>query len=229
MTQRRPAMPVSVTRGFTLIELLIAMTLLALMTLVLVEALQLATRTWRGGDGARVETADDAIVRDWLRRTITEAQPVMVRGEDDRFALAFRGEPGALRFVAPLPAHLAGGGLSWIALGIADTTADKKLVLGHGLFHPDVAADATLGQRVLLEGIDSVRFGYFGSKRPNDAGAWHDAWVDVDHLPTLVRIQITFAAGGRRPWTPLTIVPMADASRPAAYRAIVAAAGAQGK
>ena len=214
--------------GFTLVELLIAMTLLVLIVLILFDALNLASRAWDDNDFAEGRVSETTMTREWIRRQLTQAQPITLNAEIGRSELAFDGEPAAVTFIGSIPAHLGGGGLSWIRLRLEDSADGRQLVMDRERYQPDLEPDLEPepGQapRVLIEDIATARFGYFGSLTPEEPAAWHDQWTEVGYLPSLLRLELQFSPARDQPWPILIAAPMIDGSRRAEHGSLVAAA-----
>ena len=102
-------------RGFTLLELVIALTLLALMASVLYGALGFAGRSWEGGEAKAEATAGMRLSHGFLRTQLEAQHPLRMR-KIPEFPLLFTGTREELRFAAPLPARITGGGIWYYRL-----------------------------------------------------------------------------------------------------------------
>lgn len=204
--------------GLTLIELLIAITITGMMMAVLLQSFQLASRAWNDRSLSDDGVTETAITRDWIRRELRQAQPMMITAEDDSRALAFEGESEAVTFVATLPAHLGGGGLYWIELRIIEAGSGRQLAVETELFHPDVARSSSKDSRILIESIESARFEYYGSVARDEPPSWHDSWTEMDYLPSLVRLTIEGTGENSGAWPAMVGALMIDGARPAEHR-----------
>lgn len=177
--------------GFTLIETLIALVLLSVMFAILFSGLRMGASSWDAAQNRVEESTEWAIAARFLQRQLAYARQV------DRFdppegepALAFRGQSDHLRFVAPLPAHLGGGGLHWIELR-QDPGAGLRF--DHGLFHPDTSdpgGPRDPETRVLLVDVERLRVRYYGRPAESEGYTWSDTWSE-DELPHLVALILT--------------------------------------
>ena len=208
-------------RGLTLIELLVAMTLLSMITTIVLGAIRFASQAWNEQGLADDSVADIATVRDWIRHALTEARPMTVNDEDDEPRLAFAGRDSEVAFVAPVPAHLGGSGVSWIEITTADTANGRQLVMSRRSFFPVDESDFQADERVLIEHIESVRFQYFGARAPDEPAAWHDSWLEMDYLPLLVSLSILPAGDDRMFWPSIVAAPMTDGTRPVNLRSML--------
>lgn len=195
--------------GFTLIETLIALVLLSLMLTILFSGLRLGAGSWDAAQRQVEESTEWAIAARFLQRQLGMAMPVQLFermvGEQH---LAFRGEPHRIRFVAPLPSYLGGGGVQWVSLFLGSTEQGDGLLLSHRLYHPDTFVDVDhqdAEATLLLPGVTGVTLRYYGHRRDDDAPDWFDTWEE-EHLPWLVSLQLrrqnghetTLAAGLRQ-------------------------------
>lgn len=181
--------------GFTLMETLIALVLLGVMFTILLSGLRLGASSWDAAQNRVEESTEWAIAARFLQRQIGYARQVeRFDPPADEPALAFRGASDEVAFVAPLPAHLGGGGLSWIHLYVE---RGSGLMLRHGLFHPDTAGPDGPHDpetRRLLEEVEALRVRYYGRTPDTEGYAWHDTW-SADELPYLVALTLTRTDG----------------------------------
>jgi general secretion pathway protein J len=199
--------------GFTLLELLIALTLLAVTTSLLVNAIGSARQALRIVD-RRVAHATVPAVQSVLRRLLTESRPgldMTQKAEADR---AFAGEPGKMGFVSSFVPQGQYGGL-WryeIALD-ADAGASRPgaVVLTQHLVRPASSAAAAPLRTVVIDGVAALRLRYFGAPDEDSTPQWHDSWRDPRRLPRLVSLDVTFAQTDGHEWTPLVVsLPLAE-------------------
>ena len=188
--------------GFTLIELVIAVTLLAMVSVMLFGGLRFGARAWE--TGARTIERNIAIegVQDLLRRTLNEAVPADPSGPFLEPMLA--GEADGLRFVAPVPQHSASGGLARYALG---RNGKGSLVLTWAPYRPDSRAEAPSSEpALLLERTEELVLSYFGAAEAGARPDWHDSWTSAEAMPLLIRIAVALPEKGQR-WPELVIAP----------------------
>ena len=216
MTAQRPAPSGKGQQGFTLVELMIGLTLTVFIVTALFGGLRLATRVWETHGTQNMEVNEIRLARDWLRRYLEQAHPVLIEEQPGERVVAFTGARDYIRFVAPLPAHLGGGGLDWITLSVLDTGDHRGLNVEHRLFHPEPlnpVSDGVVERRVLLNELTDLKFGFYGirdaGEGSEDPPAWHEDWVDQETLPTRISVSAEFSGRPRR-WPPLIVVPMID-------------------
>jgi general secretion pathway protein J len=196
--------------GFTLIELLVALTLLALMSTVLFGALGFAGRSWEGGEAKAEASASMRLSEQFLRTQLESMHPLRMRKVAE-FPLLFGGTQEELRYAAPLPARISGGGIWYYRLALASDGERSRLVLERMV--PDVDAEDLPefnepDRSILADDIASLKIGYYG----REAGAaqtvaptWRDAWDDRNRLPLLVRIEVVPRRGPA--WPVLLVAP----------------------
>ncbi len=200
MRRERPTLP-SPVQGYTLVELLIAITLFALLSVMLFGGLRLGTRAAEGGTARLERSAELAVVTNFLRRQLADAQPLPITTSSGQTAIAFTGEPDNVEFVGLPPAHLALGGWHILHLGMERQEGRGRVMLRWRVIEAsDEGLTATAAQSsVLLDNVKTAEFGYFGSYAGNERPEWHDRWQGIGHLPFLLRLRLVYADGQRAP------------------------------
>ncbi len=219
--------------GFTLIELLVALTLLGLISVVLFGGLRFGTRAWEVGNLRAEQLAQVQAVQALLRRRIAQALPPESEvAEEPGFAGAearraiFSGQADVLRFLAAVPSRTGVGGIYAFDLAVIEDGAGGqtgvRLEFTWRLHRADDEAErddtpeAGLGgRRVLIEGLASARFSYFGAPAPGQVADWSDRWEAEAGLPGLIAIEAEFPADDGRSWPVLRVAPKLGVTRPA--------------
>ena len=186
-------------RGFTLIEIVVAMVLLGTMLLLLYSALSFSVRSWDAGDANGRRVADRRIGENFLRREISELFPMRWKApaEGPVLKFAFEGEKDHMRFVSSRPAGITQGGLALVSLEVqaeAPPARRKNLVMRRAMaadndqksFAPLDAAQPVM----LIEGVDSVSFEYFGAENDFTPPQWTDSWKWPARMPEMIRVRI---------------------------------------
>jgi general secretion pathway protein J len=209
--------------GFTLIELLVALTLLGLVSVVLFGGLRFGTRAWEVGNARAERLAEVQAVQAVLRRRIAQAVLPEDAGAESAFSdspAAFAGEEDSLRFVALVPSRIGVGGFYLFELSVADDGDGARLELAWRLFRPDQPGDLDEpepglgGRRVLIEGIEEAKFGYYGAEPAGAESEWRERWDGADGLPALIVIEVAFPSGDARSWPDLVVAPRLAATPP---------------
>jgi general secretion pathway protein J len=187
--------------GFTLIELLVATTLLALLSVLLFGGLRFGARAWEAGGASMERSGEIEAVQDLLRRTLAEAAAPEPAGDKQP---GFVGEAGRARFFAPMPRHIATGGLGRYALDLDEA---GHLLMSWEPRRPERKLEAPIAGEpsVILQNVESLKLEYYGAAGEDGAG-WRDSWSSPA-LPLLVRVQVGFADGDGRRWPDLLIAP----------------------
>ena len=188
--------------GFTLVEMLVGLALLGLMTLFLFGALRFSLRSWDRAEMKTMQVVDLRIVEGVLRREIGKAFPLRI-GQANENRIAFEGDGRQVHFVTALPAHLGGGGLSLVALELAEVRSEAKqdppgkaLVLRHVIPDGETRDFSALDksdQSVLLKGLEDVEFAFFGQDNDQTEASWRNQWTSSARTPALLRIKLKFA------------------------------------
>ncbi len=187
--------PMRRAQGFTLLELLIGMTLVGFILTLLFAGLSLGLRSWEAGEQRMVSSSRQAIIIDFIRRTLEQTYPLTWR-VDNEDQLAFAGERESLRMVGPLPMHegAAGNFLIALDLGPGESGRGTDLVMRWQL--PDARESGfdaleEAKPKVLAKAVKELNFSYFGAESETDEPTWHDQWVHQKTLPELVRMRVT--------------------------------------
>jgi len=200
--------------GFTLLELLIGMTLLGFILALLFGGFSLATKSWNAVETRIERTNDEQLARALLRRLLVQLQPMHWKKALNQ-PIAFIGERGVLRAVAPLTGQSGAGGLRLIELSLEREEAkgtDKgslRMILRHAPLRYDAENfTGSLGEvdsHLVLGGLEAVEFSYFGPEKKGEPPHWQDVWVNQEQLPQLVRVHLKSRETG---WSDLVVAPM---------------------
>lgn len=206
-------------RGFTLLELLVAMTLLGLMLALLFGGLRTGTQVWRAGDQRSDALARIEAVHGFLRRQVGALYPMAEPGDaGEAPEIAFEGEAERLRFVGMLPAHFGAGGFQTVEVATDEHDGRRDLRVAWWPYRPGERAPEQIdpdSTSVLVEDVDQVEFGYFGTTDQRSPPDWTDRWLERSEPPDLVRLRLSFGAGDARYWPELVIHPAIDRTVPA--------------
>jgi prepilin-type N-terminal cleavage/methylation domain-containing protein len=198
--------------GFTLIELLVAIALLALMATYALNALSYMQNFDRIINRIERQGEVEATARH-LRQTLADARAVFGNAEAVSAQIEFEGRADSLELITVLNRDLAAGGLFRLRYGLQPETAASAeqgsvFAVWRQLFRPNVSDPDKAGQRdatVLMDGVESLRFRYFGSNEPEEEPVWLDTWPKGEILPALISLDVVFPNGDVRRWPQLVI------------------------
>jgi type II secretion system protein J len=198
LTEDGPTMPDQ--RGFTVLELLVSISILALLMVFLFGAVRVGTRSQRAVSDVVDRTEQITAVHRLLRAQLAVALPIGAETSRDR-AISFEGRRDSVDFVAPPTEALTTMALQRLSIGIdEDRTRRRDLV---ARWQPYVGGDRrVIGEprvSVLLDGIASAEFAYYGRATAIEQPAWQDSWYRADALPELVRLSLRFQDGSLMP------------------------------
>jgi general secretion pathway protein J len=199
--------------GFTLLELLVSMTVLGLLGVMMVGGLHFGARVWERTESAAQDQNRVAAVQALVRRQVAQMQPQQVRGADRRPRVAFEGTAERLVFVAPLPQFLGQGGYHLIAVEAETEGSSRNLVMRWQPFdreRPGLTLDGGARKEVLATGLRSLAFKYFGHDRRGTPSGWLATWNDVNQLPQLVDVAVTFEDSVEESWPTFVAAVMTE-------------------
>ncbi len=195
--------------GFTLIETLVALSILSLMSLLAFATLRIGTGLWvRVGQNSDA-VSEVAVVQDLLRRTIEQAYPAVIPMQERGYVVSFNGTQDSLELTATLPREIAIGGLRRIRIAREAAQGRGPLVLRSRMERnlAEMAALPEPEQRIeVVPDMRAIVFAYYGVLGDDEKADWHAQWSGQKHLPQLVRVELTPAAGNRH-WPPQTVAP----------------------
>jgi general secretion pathway protein J len=203
-------------RGFTLVEILVAVSLLALMVLGAMAALTTSVRAVRSGEALIGRTDSVRISQEFMRRQLSQAMALPFERSDDLgMIFVFEGDARAMKFVAPMPGHLARGGPHVQQLSITRGERGDRIEFRHALLNGYEDSAAVEGERppvVVLEGLADARFEYRAADENGELLDWSSDWEYPQFVPMMVRLVAEFPRERPQHWPPLEIPVMAGAS-----------------
>jgi general secretion pathway protein J len=194
-------------QGFTLLELLIAMSLMAVLMVVLYGGLNTGMRSWQAGLDQTERVSEMRLVAGFLRNQLRQSVTVYRNDPDQGRVAFFEGDASSVGWVAPMLTWLGRGGLYFVQLDWVDTDDDGVLRLRWQPYRPGDAVTEALDEEaieetVLLAGVSEFAVEFFGSPEPGADPEWRDIWDNPAERPLLIRL--TLAVAGR-PWPELTV------------------------
>ncbi len=209
-----------VQRGMTLIEVMVALALLSLLSVGIVTAFRLGEHTYR--QITEAVTADQEVMgtQRFVRQIIESAHPFQQLEGERTAVFGLEGTSNQLALTAPMPQSSgAGGNYRYELIEVTGDHGLKRLTVRwtldrHG--SQGIAPVFTIGapqEEVLLEGVESVEWGYQGFAEAHESSVtmesrWSTSWTGPKP-PALVRLRVNFPAGSRRHWPELIISPFA--------------------
>jgi prepilin-type N-terminal cleavage/methylation domain-containing protein len=198
--------------GFTLLEMLIALALLALITMLILTAIQGTGRALSVADRQLGEASTSA-AQFVVRQAISQMQPNKLSGDRSDNAPMIQASSAKLRMITN---STAGGQYSGFydteltALPSGSRPSQLDLVLRQMPFRrvgleaktePAKSLSATL-----FKNITTVSLRYFGRLEVDKPPAWYQSWTSPNRLPSLIAIDVTLPKGDTRIWPTLYVV-----------------------
>lgn len=185
--------------GFTLLELVVAITLMGLVLVVLYSGLRLGLNGWDSGEARAEATNRVRLTAEFLRRQLAQSMTVYWTNDKQDETVVFAGQADRIEFVAPMLAQLGQGGLYRVRIEAGDGGLWIR-------WRPYWPTDPNAGEEretVLLDGVSSVEWAYFGAERDDDPHPqWRSNWASPVRRPLLVRLNLTLQG---QPWPDLVV------------------------
>lgn len=196
-------------RGFTLIELVIALSLSAVVVMILLAAMRLAYKSQAKG-AEKVEMAQKIrLLEDRITWLLRGAYPYYVKKTDEE-RIFFKGESDQIGFVTTSvdsygkgPEDLAG--LKWISF----FTDREGLQMREKVFFLEDVFDDDGGKVYLLDAeVKTLELEYYDIPEDEKQGDWISEWdpEDKTYLPEAVKFTITLEQKGKTIVLPEIIV-----------------------
>lgn len=179
--------------GFTLIEVVIAISLLSIMMVLLFASMRIGAESWNTSESKLDSVNKKAVVYQFFKQHLSMAKPVFELNDPSQLTdisqtkLVFQGSAEAVIFVAGLPMASAHKGLQIFKVGLDPKKSDKLTVwLTPYLLRKRQKTE----QADLLEGVESIKFAYFGQSTIDSIAMWSEQWERVDQQPQLIKVSI---------------------------------------
>jgi general secretion pathway protein J len=185
-------------RGFTFVELLVALVILGLLTSLGAGLLRLGTRSWAKTSRMSANILAIESAQSLLRATLSRAR-LTPAGDG---GIRFDGMQDSVRFQAILPQALEQQGPVDIQIG-AEAGGGGQLVM---VWFDKNKNDWV--KSVILSGIGSARFAYYGTPAEGVIPNWQSRWSGEKTLPQAIRLDVEFRAESSRTWPELIVAPM---------------------
>jgi len=187
------------SRGFTLLELLIALTITAVIVVIIFGALRIGIRAWEKGEKDVDSRQRQRIVLDLIKRQLASTCVSDVWGRDQQL-VSLKGDNKSIEFVSHIP--MAPGnrfGLVYVKYAVKQekeggkehlTFYEKNIALPDkkiGAGNPDEGDFSEL-----IPGMKSIVFEYLKDRPGEEASIWQKSWDSaVDKgVPRAVRVTL---------------------------------------
>jgi general secretion pathway protein J len=187
------------SKGFTLLELMIALTITAVIVVIIFGALRIGIRAWEKGEKDVDIRQRQRIVLDLIKRQLASTCVSDVWGRDQQL-VSLRGDNKSIAFVSHIP--MAPGnrfGLVYVQYAVKQEKKDDKEHLT--FYEKNIALpDKKIGAgnpdeddfSELLPGMKSIVFEYLKDRPGEEVSLWQKSWdLAVDKgVPRAVRITL---------------------------------------
>ena len=205
--------------GMTLIEILVAVTLLGILSVGLVTALQVAAGAWSSSRNARGQDRRIANANALLHAQfagVTPVQPMILRpGLAIPAGPFFQGEPNAMRFVSSYSmTEGVRGGLQIVELQASPGQEGTRLILTQSPYQGPLSVGRFItgaeplaeprsfhllftplqtrpDSLIVADRLAAVSFSYLrGPRGPNEPDVWVSVWDNPQQLPQAIRVDM---------------------------------------
>ncbi len=205
--------------GMTLIEILVAVSLLGLLSVGLVTALQVAAGSWSSSREARGQDRRIANANALLHAQfsgVTPVEPMTLRpGMAIPAGPFFQGEPTAMRFVSSYSmTEGVRGGLQIVELQASPGQEGTRLILTQTPYQGPLSVgrfiigieplsepasfqvlftplETRADSLIVADRLSEVRFSYLrGPRGPNEPDTWVSVWDQPRQLPQAIRVDL---------------------------------------
>lgn len=185
-------------KGFTLIEMLTAITILSIMMTLLFASMRIAGQNWQAGQEKISQNSIKQSAYRFFSHHLTRIFPylheVTMPDKSTVQKPVFQGEPERIQFISALPLSSLRKGLYLFQLYSESNNNAKTLYLKLTPYR-NMANQQTETEEI-IPGISKLAFSYFGNiDSMEEPGHWHEKWTDVDHLPSLIKVEIALTDG----------------------------------
>lgn len=178
------------------------MSLLSVMMLLLFGSLRVCIQNWDAGEEKIAQVGQAAIIQNFFVNHLQNCLPLQDSFSEKK-QFSFQGDSNKLQFVSSMPASAGRLGLQLFTIALDNQKAKSaNLTVSMRPFFPVTAGnDWKLDEVVILKGVKSLTFGYFGSdpQKPTEPPVWQNSWLEQQQTPLLVKIVIEFFNGNTWP------------------------------
>lgn len=184
-------------RGFTLLELLIALTIVALIVVIIFGALRIGIRAWEKGEKDVDIRQRQRIVLDLVKHQLASTCASDLWGRDQPM-ISLKGDNKSIAFVSHIPMTPGNRfGLVYVQYAVKHEKEGNKEHLTfyeRNIALPDKSAGnpAAGDFTELLPGMKSIVFEYLKDRPGEEASKWQKSWDSVADkgLPRAVRVTL---------------------------------------
>jgi len=205
-------------RGFTLLELLLAISIFAVVVVVLFSSFSVGIGAWEKGEAGIEFQQRLRAVSELMFREISSTYPYFLTPSQlDKHTsyVAFFGESDSLRLVSYANLHKRASGLCMLEFWVSERSG---LLLGEAAAlaanKEDFDAVPLRSPEYSLEickDVQGLQFRYFDQKNDDEPGEWLERWDPVERqgvMPKIIEVTLTFLDQRGEETTQQLIIPI---------------------
>ncbi len=169
--------------GFTLVELMVAITVLALVTLIIGNGFRLGMDAWGKGERETSLTQRFRVLSGMLSQQIKSSYPYEIDVEDEK-AVLFQGDEDSILFATAI-ADKPYGGFRWVRY----STEEGVLFMKEGFLPDKEFEEKTKGKEEIVDSdVVEFKLEYYSL----DDEEWKESWDYGENLPGAVKVKISY-------------------------------------
>jgi general secretion pathway protein J len=179
-------------RGFTLLELLIALSITALLILIIASAMMMGYKSEEKATERTELSQMERILAERLRWLLKGVYPY-TRTTHTGPKLYFVGNPDSISFVTTSTLRksdslIEQSGMKWVRVYL---DSDELKTSENFFFLEDVEERSSVSEQILFKGIREIEFEYLDTTE-SEKGNWYDSWSpeEKDYLPSAIKVKI---------------------------------------
>jgi general secretion pathway protein J len=196
-------------RGFTLIELVLALSIVAMMLVILFSGLRVSIRSWQRGEERANALEHARSIEQLVQQTLAGVYPFQGQLDQNTAAqILFKGEADRVSFATLSSPFPLGQPIAFTAITLsmeAGSTSAGLAIRQKALPNFDPFEEV---KPILIDSsITAVRFRYL---RDPDAGTWEDTWDGLEEraTPRAIEVTLTTVVNGQIQEQPPITVPV---------------------
>lgn len=185
--------------GFTLLELLIAITLVAVISVLLSSGLHFGARVWERSGERRQAWSDMATAYQFISSRLNTALPITAIGDAKSTVVTFDGTAKNVTFINADLGNAGFLGDQVLDISVAGGNDQAEIIVRRWAYARDFPhVTGAVETLAVLGGLSRAEISYFGTQQIGLEDRWSDDWHDAQAMPRLVKVTLeTLKSSGK--------------------------------